>query len=134
MSISIELSNKRLKLPTQPTAFVCKATIKDAIKGNGVRGNVFKYLQMHHAFYSEKEGIQTRFEGDNLSIQAYFEEKNKALDFQNVLADWNMKKELFGLEGVVVDPINPLEVSRPLDLVRIRLEDYIAKDCESHPG
>jgi hypothetical protein len=42
-----------------------------------------------------------------------------------------MHQELINLAGVVVDPINPLEVSRPLDLIRILLLDYNAKDSES---
>jgi hypothetical protein len=115
-----------------PRAFLCKATVKEALNHNGVRGNVFKTLQTHGAFYSKGEGIKVGYESHNLKIEAYFLDLNNAIAFQNALLNWNMHNILYDLGGVIIDPINPMEVPRPDDLIRIVLmTDYDPKGSES---
>ena len=45
--------------------------------------------------------------------------------------EWEIHKELANLSGVEVDPITPQQVPKPLDLQRIRLQDYVPNESES---
>jgi len=43
----------------------------------------------------------------------------------------NSYKELVNLHGVTLDPLTPARIERPIDLVRIYMQDYKPQDSES---
>lgn len=112
-------------------AYEVGAVVRGAKQSNGARGNVYKFLEKHHGLFSKEEGIQIRYEGDDLTVKAYFENEGKACDFQNALNEWEIHKELANLQGVEIDPVTPAQVSRPTDLERIRLQNYHPEETES---
>eukprot|EP00545_Synedropsis_sp_CCMP1620_P011822 CAMPEP_0119014332 /NCGR_PEP_ID=MMETSP1176-20130426/9529_1 /TAXON_ID=265551 /ORGANISM="Synedropsis recta cf, Strain CCMP1620" /LENGTH=352 /DNA_ID=CAMNT_0006967487 /DNA_START=22 /DNA_END=1080 /DNA_ORIENTATION=- len=120
-------SSKRLKR----TAYSVHVVVKGARNSAGARGNVFKKLQEHHAVYSISEGIDVKYEGDDLSVNAFFFEQSDAFDFQNALNDWEIHKELAHLSGVTIDPKIPVEVDIQGNVTRIMLQDYNPDDSES---
>lgn len=122
---------KQLREQQQP-AYLVKVRVLGAERSNGARGNVFKFLERHIGHYSEDEGTQIFYDGHgNLNATAYFLTYDAACQFQNVMNEWEIHKELANLNGVEVDPITPQQVPRPSDLQRIRLQDYIPQDSES---
>eukprot|EP00980_Cylindrotheca_fusiformis_P024613 scaffold12169_cov132-Cylindrotheca_fusiformis.AAC.1 len=128
--IARHLSNK-LSQQKQPVAFLVGAIVRGAVQSNGARGNVFKFLERHRGFFSKEEGIQIMYEGEDLTVKAYFKEVGDACDFQTNLNEWEIHKELVNLKGVEIDPITPAEVPKPCDLERIRLQDYDPRESES---
>ena len=71
------------------------------------------------------------YNGEDLTVKVYFEEKRDACDFQNNLNEWEIHKQLANLKGVEIDPVTPAEVPKPSDLERIRLQDYVPHGSES---
>jgi hypothetical protein len=127
--MAMHLSNKLSK--QQSMAFLVSATVRGALQSNGARGNVFQFLEKHLGYFSKEEGIQIMYQGEDLIVKAYFEGKGHACDFQTALNQWEIHKELVNLKGVDIDPVTPVQVQRPSDLERIRLQDYDPKDSES---
>jgi len=78
-----------------------------------------------------QEGIQIFYEQDDLSVKAYFMSHDSACGFQNALNEWEIHKELVNLHGITLDPPSPAEIERPIDLVRIYMQDYKPQDSES---
>jgi len=99
------------------TAFLVGATVRGAKQSNGARrGNVYKFLERHHGFFSKEEGIQIMYEGDNLMVK----ENGDACNFQTALNEWEIHKELLlvNLRGrVEIEPITPAQVPKPSDLL-----------------
>ena len=50
-------------------AYEVGAVVRGAKQSNGARGNVYNFLEKHHGLFSKKEGIQVRYEGDDLLRQ-----------------------------------------------------------------
>lgn len=92
---------------------------------------MYKGLEKYNGFYAESEGTQIEYDGDNLLVRAYFEEKSKAMEFQSFLNSWEIHKTLILLDGVEIDPPNPEPVCRPHDLTRFYLQCYEPGDSES---
>ena len=111
--------------------FMIGAIVRGAKQSNGARGNVFKFLERHCGHYSEQEGIQIRYENDDLHIKAYFVSYEAACQLQTALNEWEIHKELANLRGVALDPLTPAGISMPPDLKRIYLQDYQPQDSES---
>jgi hypothetical protein len=84
--------------------------VKGALRSNGARGNVFKLLERHKGFYSEKEGIQIAYQEDDLHAEAYFKSEDNALEFQTAMNEWEIHKELANLDGVEIKHRTPEEV------------------------
>ena len=114
----------------QQPAFLIGAVVRGAKQSNGARGNVFKFLERHGGHYSEQQGIQIRYEQDDLHIQAYFLSYDAACQLQTALNEWEIHKELANLGGVALDPLTPAQMARPPDLKRIYLQDYHPQDSE----
>ena len=112
-------------------AYKVHAFVKGALNSSGARGNVFKMLQKYHAVYAPPDGIQVKYQNDDLDIQALFLDRTEAYDFQNALNAWEIHKELANLSGVTIDPKTPVEVERPQTVCRIMLQDYRPSDSES---
>lgn len=115
----------------QPPVFRVSARVKGALRSHGARGNVYKGLEKCNGFYSESEGTQIEYDGDDLLVNAYFLDQNKAMDFQSFLNSWEIHKTLILLDGVEIDPPNPEPVRRPHDLNRFYLQCYQPRDTES---
>ena len=116
----------------QSVAYLVQVRILGAERSNGARGNVFKFLERHLGHYSQEKGIQIVYDvRGNLSATAYFFSYESACQFQNSMNEWEIHKELANLGGVEVDPITPQQIRRPLDLQRIRLQDYVPNESES---
>ena len=123
---------RRRQQQEQCVAYLVQVRILGAERSNGARGNVFKFLERHLGHYSQGNGIQIRYDGrGNLNATAYFLTYESACQFQNSMNEWEIHKELANLIGVEVDPITPQQVPRPLDLQRIRLQDYVPNESES---
>jgi hypothetical protein len=116
----------------ESVAYLVHVRILGAVRSNGARGNVFKFLERHMGHFSRKDGIQILYDPNgNLSATAYFLTYESACQFQNSMNEWEIHKELANLRGVEIDPITPQQVPNPLDLVRIRLQDYQPQASES---
>ena len=115
----------------QHPAFLIGAVVRGAKQSNAARGNVFKFLERYLGHYSEQEGIQIRYEQDDLHIQAYFHSYDSACQLQTALNGWEIHKDLANLKGVTLDPLTPAQITRPLDLKRIYLQHYNPQDTES---
>lgn len=114
------------------TSYLVKVRVLGAVRSNGARGNVFKFLERHLGHFSEEEGIQILYDvNGNLNATAYFLTYDAACQFQNAMNEWEIHKELANLNGVEVDPITPQRVPQPSDLQRIRLQDYKPQESES---
>ena len=59
--VAWHLSNKLLQ-QKQPIIFLVGATVRGALHSNGVRGNLFKFLERHNFYFSKEEGIQIVYE------------------------------------------------------------------------
>mmetsp|Transcript_19548 Transcript_19548/g.42141 ORF Transcript_19548/g.42141 Transcript_19548/m.42141 type:complete len:345 (-) Transcript_19548:419-1453(-) len=115
----------------KPPVFVVCARVKGALNSHGARGNVYKVLEEHNGSFSQGEGQQVRYDGDDLAVKAYFEFKRDAMAFQSAINRWEIHKEIAQLHGVEIDPPNPDEVRNPQDLTRYYLQHYIPSDSES---
>ena len=115
----------------QQPAFLVGAVVRGAKQSNGARGNVFKFLERHMGHYSVQEGIQIRYDQDDLTIKAYFLSYNAACQLQTALNEWEIHKELANLKGVTLDPLTPAQIDRPPDLKRFYLQDYQPQETES---
>lgn len=71
------------------------------------------------------------YEGSDLTVKVYFKEERDACDFQTKLNEWEIHKQLANLNGVEIDPVTPAPVPRPIDLERIRMQDYEPRESES---
>uniref|UniRef100_A0A6T7I4N0 Uncharacterized protein n=1 Tax=Attheya septentrionalis TaxID=420275 RepID=A0A6T7I4N0_9STRA len=112
-------------------AYSVGVVVKGAINSNGARGNVYKFLQRHAAFFSTDEGLNIKYEGMDLHVKAYFLDMKDACEFQNAVNEWEIHKELAHLDGVDLVPATPQEVDLPRNLERILLQHYRPKDFES---
>lgn len=115
-------------------AYSVSVVVEGALSSAGARGNVYKKLQHHHAVYSESQGIDVEYVGDDLVVKALFLDLVHAFNFQSDLNDWEIHKELAHLSGVRIDPKFPLEVDRPKDITRVMMQDYKPSDSESPCG
>lgn len=61
--------------------------VERALSSAGARGNVFKQLQRHHAVYSESQGIDVKYVGDDLVVKGLFLDLVNAFNFRNDLND-----------------------------------------------
>ena len=108
--------------------------MRGAKQSNGARGNVFKFLEQHNGHYSEKEGIQIRYnDQDDLTVKAYFRSYDSACQLQTALNQWEIHKDLANLNGVTLDPPTPSKIDLPPDvaLKRIYLQHYRPQESES---
>ena len=69
----------------QPPVFHVSARVKGALRSHGARGNVYKGLEKFNGWYSESEGKQIEYNGDDLLDRAYLIDQNKAMEFQSFL-------------------------------------------------
>lgn len=88
-------------------------------------------MEKYGGSYSRAETKLVIYEGDDLTIKAYFWEKFRAMDFQTALNKWEIHKSLVNLDGIVIEPRDPLPVAEPPDLTRFILQDYVPNDSES---
>jgi hypothetical protein len=126
------------KLKDQPptkrpraVAYSVGVVVKGAINSNGARGNVYKFLQRHVAFFSTDEGLNIKYEDSDLHVNAYFLEMKTACEFQNAMNEWEIHKDLAHLDGVDLVPATPQEVDLPRNLERILLQHYRPQESES---
>lgn len=112
-------------------AYLVGAIVRGAKQSKGARGNIFKFLERHMGHYSEQEGIQILYEGDNLTVKSYFVSYDSACHLQTALNQWEIHSALANLDGVQLDPTTPAQIDRPPDLKRIYLQDYKPGDFES---
>jgi len=122
---------KQQQQQSSSVAFLVGAVVRGALQSNGARGNVYKFLERHMGHYSEEEGIRIHYERDDLHITAYFVTYEAACQLQTALNEWEIHKELANLRGVTLDPLTPIQISRPTDLRRIYLQQYQPQDSES---
>ena len=116
------------------TAFSVSVVVEGAINSVGARGNVYKKLQQHHSVYSVSQGIDVKYDGDDLVVKSLFFNQADAFNFQSDLNDWEIHKELAKLSGIRIDPNLPLKVDRPSDETRVMMQDYKPNDSESPCG
>lgn len=126
-----ELSNKLRDDAPAAKAYLVGAIVRGAKQSKGARGNIFKFLERHMGHYSEQEGIQIFYEGDNLSVTAYFVSYDSACNMQTAVNQWEIHSALANLDGVQLDPPTPAQIDRPPDLKRIYLQDYKPGDYEA---
>lgn len=70
----------------------------------GIRGNVYRQLQLNRGYYIEAEQPQIKYvDSTDLAIKAYFKEERDAVDFFNAFMYWQEKMELLALSFVVVE-------------------------------
>jgi len=81
------------------------------------RENVLRILEKPSASYSQKEGIQVNYVGENLSVKAYFMSCESACAFQNAMNQWEVNLDR--------------EMPDPRDSLRLRLQDYKPNESES---
>ena len=115
----------------KPPVFLVSAVIRGALRSQGARGNVYKALEKHHGLFSKSAGKQVAYNGDDLVVKAYFESKGEAMDFQSALNEWELHKALLLLDGVEIDPPDPLSVHQPQDLSRFYLQHCQPNESES---
>lgn len=115
----------------QPPVFLVSAVVKGALRSQGARGNVYKALEKHHGFFSRSAGKQVTYLGDDLDVKAYFNTDEAAMSFQSALNEWELHKTLILLDGVEIDPPEPVPIRRPHDLSRFYLQHYQPNDSES---
>jgi len=94
---------------------------KGALRSQGARGNVYNALEMHHGLFSKSAGEQVTYIGDDLVVKAYFESNRETMSFQAAFNEWELHKTLILLDGVEIDPPDPVPVHRPCDLSRFYL-------------
>jgi hypothetical protein len=111
--------------------FRVSVVVKGALRSNGARGNVFKLLERHNGFYSEKIGIQIAYQEDDLHATAYFKTEDNALEFQTAMNEWEIHKELTNLDGVEIERRTPEEVELPDNLQHFIMQDYRPEESES---
>lgn len=121
------------KKRTRDVVYRVGAIVKGAKQSKGARGNVYKFLQKHQGYYSEKAGIEISYEedSDDLRVIAYFRDISHACEFQNALSEWEIHKHLANLDGVDINPSTPEEMDMPNDLERILQQGYDPGDSES---
>jgi hypothetical protein len=112
-------------------AFKVHANVKGALNSSGARGNVFKMLEKYCAVYAPSDGIEVKYQNDDLDTKALFLQWEQACGFQSAMNEWEIHKELANLNGVTIDPKTPVEVERPQNVCRIMLQDYRPSDSES---
>ena len=115
----------------RPPVFLVSAVVKGALRSQGARGNVYKALEKHHGLFSRSAGKQVTYVGDDLDVKAYFNSSGEAMSFQTALNEWELHKTLILLDGVEINPPDPLLVRRPQDLSRFYLQHYQPTESES---
>jgi hypothetical protein len=116
---------------SKPPAFLVSAVIKGSLKSQGARGNVYKALENHQGLFSKTEGQLIKYDGDDLAVKAYFYSKVEAMRFQTALNQWEIHKTLLLIDGVEIDPPDPVLVTPPHDLTRYYLQQYKPNKSES---
>jgi hypothetical protein len=99
----------------QPAVFVVQLRVCGALRSRGARGNVYKALETHQGWFSSSEGKVVIYEHDDLVVQAYFLDMEKALSFQTSMNQWEIYKYLVLIDQVLIKPHNPQEVGKPKD-------------------
>lgn len=115
----------------RPPVYLVSARVKNAVNSHGARGNTYKLLEKYGGCYSEAESKQVVYDGDDLMIKAYFWDRRGAMEFQTAMNDWEIHKALVNLDGIEINPRDPLPVPQPADLTRFFLQDYTPNDSES---
>ena len=122
---------RKIRELQKPPAFQVTARIKNALNSHGARGNVYKLLEKYGARYSQAESKQVVYEGNDLTVKAYFKEERAAEEFQTALNGWEIHRALVNIDGIEINPRDPLPVPEPPDLTRFILQDYEPTDSES---
>eukprot|EP00977_Amphora_coffeiformis_P007509 scaffold1640_cov161-Amphora_coffeaeformis.AAC.32 len=94
------------------------ARVMNALNSHGARGNVYKLLEKYGARYSEAESKQVVYDGNDLTVKAYFKDERAAMEFQTALNGWEIHRALVNLDGIKISPRDPLPVPQPPDLTR----------------
>ncbi|KAL3921033.1 MAG: hypothetical protein SGILL_002967 [Bacillariaceae sp.] len=115
----------------KPPVFLVSAVVKGALRSQGARGNVYKALEKNHGLFSKSAGMQIAYSADDLVVKAYFGTNGEAMSFQTALNEWELHKTLMLLDGVEIDPPDPVAVHRPQDLSRFYLQYYQPNESES---
>ena len=95
----------------QPPVFLVSAVVKGALRSQGARGNVYKALEKHHGLFSRSAGKQVTYIGDDLHVKAYFNTDGAAMSFQSALNEWELHETLLLLDGVEIDPPDPVPIT-----------------------
>ena len=122
---------RRIRELQKPPVYQVSARIKNALNSHGARGNVYKLLEKCGGCYSEAESKQVVYDCDDLTVKAYFWDRRAAMDFQTALNSWEIHRALVNLDGIDINPRDPLPVPQPADLTRFIQQDYNPKDSES---
>ena len=121
----------RIRELQQPPIYQVTARVLNALNSHGARGNVYKLLEKYGARYSEAESKQIVYDGNDLAVKAYFKDERAATEFQTALNRWEIHRDLVNLDGIEINPRDPLPVPQPPDLTRFILQDYEPADSES---
>uniref|UniRef100_A0A6T0APN2 Uncharacterized protein n=2 Tax=Chrysotila carterae TaxID=13221 RepID=A0A6T0APN2_CHRCT len=103
----------------QEQIFHVIATIPRARRRKGVRGSVYKLAEVLLAMRPEDGSHCIWYDNDDLQIDLYFEFKQKAMEFETELDQWNFNNPFFQIKEAKVKPIQ--EVVEQRTLVRVRL-------------
>uniref|UniRef100_A0A6T0B1S9 Uncharacterized protein n=2 Tax=Chrysotila carterae TaxID=13221 RepID=A0A6T0B1S9_CHRCT len=103
----------------QGQVFHVIATIPRARRRKGVRGSVYKLAEVLLAMRPEDGSHCIWYDNDDLQIDLYFEFKQKAMEFETELDQWNFNNPFFQIKEAKVKPIQ--EVVEQRTLVRVRL-------------
>ena len=137
---------ERMKIPLADSVFICSlkklivqcygisAKYKDAKNCKGIRAAVYKYAQMHRAYYSPTDRSKSIWydEGTDLNIELWFKEETKALGFGYSLALWHQENPFLvhGDDVTVEEGIKSMSVETD-ELSPVLLTHYVAGDSES---
>ena len=122
---------RKIRELQRPPVYQVTARVMNALNSHGARGNVYKLLEKYGARYSAAESKQVVYDGNDLTVKAYFKDERAATEFQTALNGWEIHRHLVNLDGIEISPRDPLPVSQPPDLTRFILQDYEPTDSES---
>lgn len=122
---------RRIRELQKPPVYQVTARVMNAVNSHGARGNVYKLLEKYGARCSKAESKQVVYDGNDLTVKAYFKDERAATEFQAALNGWEIHKALVNLDGIEINPRDPVSVPQPPDLTRFILQDYEPTDSES---
>ena len=122
---------RKIRELQKPPVFLVSARVLNAKNSFGARGNIYKLLEEYGGTYSEAESKLVIYEGDDLTIRAYFWDRKSAMGFQTALNKWEIHRALVNLDGIEINPRDPVPTAEPPDLTRFVLQEYVPNDSES---
>ena len=110
----------------QKECYIVKATFFGAKQRKGIRASVFRYAQMHCAYYDPMAPFQSIWDdSSDLQITLFFVKLTKAMKFQNFLTMWYIDNPIAVKEAdVSVEKVLGKMYVEESSLRRVFLSDY----------